>query len=110
MEGSKVILGMDWLGKYKATIECREQRVLLEGPRGENVRYRKFPKGPKTNLVSTLKLQILVREGHPLYLCHISQEGKKEEDPKDINVVNEFLDVSLTKFPACHLNGKLISQ
>ena len=24
IEGLDVILGMDWLGKYKATIECRE--------------------------------------------------------------------------------------
>ena len=56
MEGLKVILGMDWLGKYKATIEFRKRRVSLEGPRGEKVRYRKFQKGPKTNLVSTLEL------------------------------------------------------
>ena len=67
--------------------------MSLEGPRGEKVKYRKFPKGPKTNLMSTLKLQRLVRQGHTLYLCHISQEGKMEEDPKDIAVVKEFLDV-----------------
>ena len=35
MEGLEVILGMDWLGKYEATIEFREQRVTLEEPRGE---------------------------------------------------------------------------
>ncbi|XP_057520852.1 uncharacterized protein LOC130801109 [Amaranthus tricolor] len=99
MEGLEVILGMEWLGKYKATIECREQRVSLEGPRGENVRYRKFQKGPKTNLVSTLELQRLMRQGHPVYLCHISQVGKKEEDPKNIAVVNEFLDVSPDEIP-----------
>ena len=74
--------------------------MLLEGPQGENVRYRKFPKGPKTKLVSTLELQRLVRQGHPLYLCHISQEGKKEGDPKDIAVVNEFLDVFLDEIPS----------
>ncbi|XP_057548077.1 uncharacterized protein LOC130826512 [Amaranthus tricolor] len=61
-----------------------EQRVTLEGPRGEKVRYRKFQKGPRTNLVSTLELQRLMKQGHPLYLRHISQGGKKEEDPKDI--------------------------
>ena len=27
-----------------------------------------------------------------MYLCHISQVGKKEKDPKNIAVVNEFLD------------------
>ncbi|XP_057529850.1 uncharacterized protein LOC130808391 [Amaranthus tricolor] len=83
MEGLEVILEMDWLGRYKAIIECKEQKVLLEGPRGENVRYRKFSKGPKTNLVSTLDFQ----------------EGKKEEDPKDIAVVNEFLEVFYDEIP-----------
>ena len=34
-----------------------------------------------------------MRQGYPLYLCHISQVEKKEEDPKDISVVSEFLDV-----------------
>ena len=67
-----MILRMDWLGKHKATIECREQRVLLVGPVGESVSYRKYSKGPKSNLVSILELQKLVRQGHPLYLCHIS--------------------------------------
>ena len=84
---------MDWLGKYKATIECREQRVLFVGPLGENIRFRKYSKGPKTNIVSTLNLQRLVRQGHPLYLCHISQEGKKEVDPNEIVILNEFLYV-----------------
>ena len=49
--------------------------------------------------MSTLDLQRLVRQGHPLYLCHISQGGKKEEDPKDIAVVNEFLDVFPDEIP-----------
>ena len=57
IEGLDVILGMDWLGKYKATIECREQRVLLVGSLGESVSYRKYSKGPKSNLVSTLELE-----------------------------------------------------
>ncbi|XP_057535244.1 uncharacterized protein LOC130813428 [Amaranthus tricolor] len=99
MKGLEVLLGMDWLKKYKATIECREQRVSLERPRGEMVKYRKFPKEPKTNLVSTLKLQRLVRQGHTLYLCHIIQEGKIEEDPKNIAVVKKFLGVIPDKVP-----------
>ena len=99
MEGLEVILKMDWLGKYKATIECRKQRVLLVGPFGENVRYKKYSKGPKTNLVLNLELKRLVRQGHPLYLCHISQERKKEVDPNNIDVVNEFMNVFLDEIP-----------
>ena len=49
--------------------------------------------------MSTLELQRLVRQGHPLYLCHISQGEKKEGDPQDIAVVNEFLDVFPDEIP-----------
>ena len=45
MEGLEVILGMDWLEKYKATIECREQRVLLVGPLGKTLRIGSIPRG-----------------------------------------------------------------
>ncbi|XP_057545825.1 uncharacterized protein LOC130824823 [Amaranthus tricolor] len=76
IEGLDVILGMDWLGKYKATIECREQRVLLVGSLGESVSYRKYSKGPKSNL-----------------------EGKNEVNPYDITVVREFVDVFSEEIP-----------
>ena len=59
----------------------------------------KYSKGPKTNLVSTLELQRFVRQGHPLYLCHISQEGKKEVDANDIVVVNEFMNIFPDEIP-----------
>ena len=47
MEGLDVILGMDWLGRYKAVIDCEGQSVTLSGPRGEKVKYRKLPKDPR---------------------------------------------------------------
>ena len=93
--GLEVILGMNWLGKYKSTIESREQRVLLKRPLEEDVRYRKYPKGPRSNLVSILELQRLIRQGHPLYLCHITQKEKKELNPNDIAVMRDLVDVFL---------------
>ena len=56
MEGLEVILGMDWLRKYIATIECHDQRVVLRGPNGENVSYKRNPKSPMLNIVLALKL------------------------------------------------------
>ena len=68
---------------------------MLKGPFGEVVRYRKSLTGRGSNPVSTLELQKLVRQEHPLYLCYIIQEEKKELNPNDIDVVGEFLDVFL---------------
>ena len=104
MEGLDVILGMNWLGKYKATIECRDQRVLLKQLLGEDVGYRMYPKGPRSNLVSTLELQRMVRQGHPLYLCHICREEKKELNLNNIAVVREFVDVFPKEIPGKGIN------
>ena len=40
-----------------------------------------------------------MRQGHPLYLCHINQEGKNEVNPYDITVVREFVDVFSEEIP-----------
>ena len=42
---------MDWLGKSKAITECREQRIVLRGPNGENVSYIRNPKSPTSNII-----------------------------------------------------------
>ncbi|XP_021722844.1 uncharacterized protein LOC110690326 [Chenopodium quinoa] len=34
-----VILGVDWLSKYHATIHCRDQKVTLRGPKGNRISY-----------------------------------------------------------------------
>lgn len=72
IERLEIILGMDWLGKFKETIRCKEQRVILKGPLGEEVRYRRFQKGPRSNVALTLELRKLVRQELPLHLCHIN--------------------------------------
>ena len=72
---------------------------MLVGPLREDVSYRKYPKGLRSKLVSTLELQRLVRQGHPLNLCHISEEGKKEVGSYNIVIVREFVDVFREEIP-----------
>lgn len=67
--------------------------MILKGPLREEVRYQKFQKGLRSNVVLTLELKKLVRRGLPLYLCHINQVGKGEKNPKKIPVVGEFVDI-----------------
>jgi aspartyl protease len=54
MDDLDVILGMDWLSRYKAIIDCEGQSVMLSGPRGEKVKCRSLPKGPKVKKKSCL--------------------------------------------------------
>ena len=108
IEGLEVILGKDWLGKYKATIECREQRVVLRGPNGENVSYRRDPKSHKSNIISTLKLGKLVqKKGCELFVCNINEIGNKELKVEDIQVVGEFTDVFPNELPGMPLSRSI---
>ncbi|XP_074270856.1 uncharacterized protein LOC141594763 [Silene latifolia] len=52
-DGFEVIVGMDWLGRYDARIDCRQKRVSLKSPKGVKVSYRGFP--PTTSEISVVK-------------------------------------------------------
>ncbi|XP_056690221.1 uncharacterized protein [Spinacia oleracea] len=101
MEDLDVILGMDWLGRYQAQIDCEAQKVTLVGPGGTRISYRKL--GKKKNgfkIVSALQLQACVRKGHPLFMCSVQHLGGEEEDGMmNIPVVNEFSDVFPEEIP-----------
>ena len=45
MDDLDIILGMDWLGHFKAEIECDKQEVRLVGPKGKRVNYSKGTSG-----------------------------------------------------------------
>ena len=100
MEGLDVILGMDWLGRYKAVIDCEGQSVTLSGPRGEKFKYRKFPKGPKVKkIVSSLEARKLIKRGQPWFLCSISKVEVRKVRIDDIPVVRDFKDVFPKELP-----------
>jgi len=40
IQGYNVILGMDWLAKHKATIDCEKKLLTLTTPKGENLEYQ----------------------------------------------------------------------
>jgi len=61
--GFEIILGMDWLGKYRAFIDCYQKKVTLRGPKGKRVSYRAFVVKPKVKLISTITLKACLRKG-----------------------------------------------
>ncbi|XP_021767541.1 uncharacterized protein LOC110731935 [Chenopodium quinoa] len=95
-----VILGMDWLGKYKAQIDCEAQKVTLFGPGKVRVTYQREEKKSGLKIISALQLKKFVAKGNPLYLCSVQriEEGDRD-DGKNISVVNEFLDVFPQEIP-----------
>ncbi|XP_074293333.1 uncharacterized protein LOC141620329 [Silene latifolia] len=91
--GFEVILGMDWLGKYKAFIDCHQKKVTLSGPEGIEVSYKGFVVKPKIKLISTVTLKSCLRKGGQLILCHVRDTRGEVPGAASIPIMQDFQDV-----------------
>jgi hypothetical protein len=89
-QGIDVILGINWLAKYRAVINCDKRTIKLMSPLGEEVVTELVPPEP--------------REGS----CHQMAIDSSEADPLEIiKVVLEFPTCSRRTYQVCHLSEKL---
>ncbi|XP_075499237.1 uncharacterized protein LOC142537621 [Primulina tabacum] len=88
-----VILGMDWLAKNHAIVDCQRKDIRLQTLTMEEVIYYGKSKERKS-LLSASQAWKAIKGGEEIYLAVIN-EVKKEETPKleDIPIVQEFPDV-----------------
>ncbi|XP_074290965.1 uncharacterized protein LOC141617696 [Silene latifolia] len=92
MGGLEVIVGMDWLGIYKASIDCHQKKVTLWGPKGAKVSYRGFVVKPKFKAIAAITLKSYLRKGCPMILYHIWDSRSEEPIATEIPVEYEFVD------------------
>ncbi|XP_075473362.1 uncharacterized protein LOC142504371 [Primulina tabacum] len=88
-----IILGMDWLARNNAIVDCKGNRVNLRTPNREEVVFHGKSKERKS-LLSTSQAWRAMQSGEDIYLEMVS-EIKEEVELKleDIPIVKEFPDV-----------------
>jgi len=98
-----LILRMDWLSKYGAHIDCRGKRVVFNLLGGEQLEFKADMKFQPIPIISAVKARKMLGKGCTGYLAHVlDSQVEQELKPKDIEVVQEYLDVfpeSLTTLP-----------
>ncbi|XP_019166517.1 PREDICTED: uncharacterized protein LOC109162227 [Ipomoea nil] len=99
LDGINVVLGMDWLGRFRAQILCGEQKVVLRGPSGKRVSYRGSTEEPGIKLVSMMKMKKYVEKGHEIFLCSVENLEGKRDVAQTIPDVCEFLGIFLEEIP-----------
>jgi len=93
IRGYDVILGMDWLTKYCATIDCNWKTVTLVTPYKESIQYKGGDSKPTVPVISATKACKLIGKGCTAYLCTVEANDTQEPDLKHIPVVQEFPEV-----------------
>ncbi|XP_056695154.1 uncharacterized protein [Spinacia oleracea] len=84
-----VILGVDWLSKYHATIHCSDQKVTLRSPKGNQISYSGIVVKRGVKVVSALKMRKMRQKGEDVFLC-VVKDLSLEEHLERISVVRNI--------------------
>ncbi|KAI5324710.1 hypothetical protein L3X38_033783 [Prunus dulcis] len=93
MVGLDVILGMDWLAKHHASVDCFRKEVVLRSPGCPEVTIYGERRVLPSCLISAMTAKKLLRKGCSGYLAHVVDTRKQELKLEDIPVVRDFSDV-----------------
>lgn len=88
-----LILGVNWLTKHDAIVNCRQKQISLKFSDGELVFVEACEAGYATTLISTMLAQKLIKKGYEAYLAYILDSRMLELRINQVLVVREFSDV-----------------
>ncbi|KAA3483464.1 DNA/RNA polymerases superfamily protein [Gossypium australe] len=94
-----LILGMDWLVKYQANLDCAAKRMVLKTAEGDEVVMIGDRRNYLSNVVSALKAEKMVKKGCEAYLVRICALEAKESVVGKVRTVGEFADVFPEELP-----------
>ena len=95
-----VILGMDWLTKYHATIDCVTKQVVFRPPGLPEFVFNGVGVVPPPYLISSVKAVKLIRKGCKGYLCSVLTVFTDDNaNVNSIPIVREFPDVFPDNLP-----------
>jgi len=94
-----VILGMDWLSKHKAQVDCFIKTMIIQGIGDKRVVFKGERKVIPTCVISVLVARKLLRKGCSTWLAHVRELEKGSIDLASIPVVREFRDVFPEELP-----------
>nr|CAD1839664.1 unnamed protein product [Ananas comosus var. bracteatus] len=95
-----VVLGMDWLTKYYATIDCKNRTVTFREPGQTEVVFSGCRSSLFAMTISSSRARQLISRGCVAYLASVVLRGE-DDTPRveDIPVVREFQDVFPAELP-----------
>ncbi|KAL8133741.1 hypothetical protein AgCh_008979 [Apium graveolens] len=92
-----VILGMDWLSRYRANIDCKKKRGVMYTSYNRRISYQGQRQDRK--FLSVIQARRLLRQGCEAYLAHVVDTKKETPILDEIPIVREFPDVFLQELP-----------
>ena len=90
-----VILGMNWLSRHHATMNCYRKEVRFCKPGETEVVFYALWKILPNSIMTAMKASKMVRKSYQGYLAYVVEVRDSGSRLEDIPVVREFLNVFL---------------
>ena len=88
-----IVLGMDWLFKHRATLDCYKKEVRLLRPEEPSVIFRGIRREIAPSLINAMTASKMLRKGCQGYLAFVVDRRQEGTRLEDISIVKEFPDV-----------------
>ena len=100
MKDFDVILGMDFLGKNNAIIDCYHRRVTFRQNGGNKFAFKGRPLLQLKRIISAMQAQRMLSNGCMGFLASVVDKSmEKELNPSDVPVVREYVEVFPEELP-----------
>ena len=93
MRDFDVVLGMDWLSRHRATLDCYKKEVKFHKPGKLEVKFRGIRRELSSNMISAMAAQRMLCKGYQGYLAYVVETENEGTLVDEIPVVREFPDV-----------------
>ena len=94
-----LILGMDWLSKHRAIVDCGQKIVVLRCSDQTEVIVQGIGSSVMSHVISTMQARRIMKKGYETFLAVILDSKRGQVDVEKIPVVREFLDVFPEELP-----------
>ena len=94
-----VILGMDWLARHYASLDCREKMVIFRITNDDEFRFRGDKASMPQNLISAITARKMLIRGYQGYLAVVRNVEADKGAVDRVPVVCEFPDVFPEELP-----------
>ena len=102
-----LILGMDWLSKHRAIVDCGQKTVVLRFFDQTGVTVQGIRISAMSNVISAMQARRFMRKGCEIFLAVILDSKRGQVDIEKIPVVREFPDVFPEELPGIPLEREV---
>ena len=88
-----IILGMDWLSRHRAILDCYKKEVRLVRPEEPGVIFQGIRREITSSLINAMTASKILRKGCHGYLAFVVDRRQEGTRLEDIPIVKEFPDV-----------------